>query len=66
MDYRGKNSPETEQTGVKKMRITSILVAIALSFFSTFAFAESIDALKKNIVHDQKKLVILENLTLTD
>lgn len=48
------------------MRFTSILVAIALSFFSTIAFAESIDALKKNIVHDQKKLVILENLTLTD
>ena len=48
------------------MRFTSILVTIALSFFSTMAFAESIDDLKKNIVHDQKKLIILENLTLTE
>ena len=48
------------------MRITSILVAIALIFFSSIAFAESVDDLKKNIVLDQKKLAVLENLTLSD
>ena len=48
------------------MRFTSTLVAIALIFFSTIAFAESVEDLKKNIVFDQKKLVVLENLTLSD
>jgi hypothetical protein len=48
------------------MRFTSIPVAIALIFFSSIAFAGSVDDLKKNIVLDQKKLAVLENLTLSD
>ena len=48
------------------MRLTSIMVAMALIFSSSIAFAEDIDALKKNIVFDQKRLVVLENLTLSD
>ena len=48
------------------MRFTSIMAALALVFFSSIAFAESVDDLKKNIVLDQKKLAVLENLTLSD
>lgn len=48
------------------MRFTATLVAITLVFFSSFAFAESAEDLKKNITLDQTKLVVMENLTLSD
>jgi hypothetical protein len=48
------------------MRFTSTLVAISLILFSSFAFAESVNDLKKNIVLDQGKLAVMENLMLSD
>ncbi|WP_027716512.1 hypothetical protein [Desulfuromonas sp. TF] len=48
------------------MRFTSTLVAISLILFSSFAFAESVNDLKKNIVLDQGKLAVMENLLLSD
>jgi hypothetical protein len=48
------------------MRFTPILVAITVMLFSRFAFAENVNDLKKNLVLDQRKLVVMENLTLSD
>lgn len=48
------------------MRFTSILVAITVILFSRLAFAENVSEMKKNLVLDQTKLVVMENLTLTD
>jgi hypothetical protein len=48
------------------MRFTSILVAVTVILSSQFAFAESVDDLKKNLVIDQRKLVVMENMTLLD
>jgi hypothetical protein len=48
------------------MRFTSALVAISLILFSSFAFAGSVNDLKKNIVLDQGKLGVMENLMLSD
>lgn len=48
------------------MRFTATLVAITLVFISSLACAESAEDLKKNIVLDQRKLVVMENLPLSD
>jgi hypothetical protein len=48
------------------MRFTSILVAITVILFSRFAFAENVDDLKRNLAIDQRKLVVMENMTLSD
>lgn len=48
------------------MRFTSMLVAITVILFSRFAFAESVDDLKKNLAIDQRKLVVMENMSLLD
>jgi hypothetical protein len=48
------------------MRFKSTLVAISLILFSSFAFAESVNDLKRNIVLDQGKLAVMENLMLSD
>jgi hypothetical protein len=42
------------------------MAAISLILFSRFAFAESVDDLKKNLLIDQKKLVVMENMTLSE
>jgi hypothetical protein len=41
-------------------------MAITLTLFSRFAFAENVDDLKKKLALDQTKLVVMENLTLSD
>lgn len=48
------------------MRFPLMLVTITLIFSSCLAFAESPEDLKKNIVLDQRKLVVMENLPLSD
>lgn len=48
------------------MRFTSILVAITVILYSHLAFAETVEDLKKNLVIDQTKLVVMENMTLSD
>lgn len=48
------------------MRFTPILVAITLILCSRLAFAENVGELKKNLILDQTKLVVMENLTLSD
>ena len=48
------------------MKFASTLVALALVFFSSLAFAENVNDLKKNIVLDQRKLAVMENLPLSD
>ena len=48
------------------MKFAATLVAITLVFFSSLAFAESAEDLKRNIVLDQRKLVVMENLPLSD
>jgi len=48
------------------MRFIPILVAITLLLSSAFAFAENVDDLKRNLAIDQRKLVVMENMTLSD
>jgi hypothetical protein len=48
------------------MRFTATLVAITLVFFSSFGYADNAEDLKRNISLDQRKLVVMENLPLSD
>lgn len=48
------------------MKFASTLVGITLILFSSLAFAENVTELKKNIILDQGKLAVMENLTLSE
>lgn len=48
------------------MRTRTILLAILLAIMPLVTFAQDVDDLKKQIILDQKKLNIMQNVPLTD
>ena len=48
------------------MKFAATLVGITLILFSSLAFAENVTDLKKNIILDQGKLAVMENLALSE